>query len=173
MKGENNVKNKFNFLVTVVLLAMLLSSCGLVGSKSDVIKCTGTVTVTSNTGGEADILDGNQHTVNEIIRHNIKSNCPELTGVFTITANYYDDSTAGMPIWGTFNLKTAYDGGGVFEGTFHGTRNVDGYFSAESNSHIATGSLRGLELTFSSKFPITITSAELPFEGTIRNLPEE
>jgi len=159
------MNNKIYLWLTLCLLAVLLAACSLVGSKADVIKCTGTTHQTSMSGGDSKWVDGVRHSIGNVINYDQESNCPELTGVLTVYANQTGDDPS---FWGTFYFETAYDGGGVLEGTFHGTEGDQASgFSSESTSYSAIGSLGGLQ--FNGNYHGPYHSADITFEATIQN----
>ena len=162
------MNNKIYLWLTLCLLAVMLAACSLVGSKADVIKCTGTQHINSSTAGESKWVNGVQHTTGYTLNYDQESSCPELTGVWTVDVNY-TGSTESM--WGTFYFETAYDGGGVLEGTFHGSNDPDNFtangFSAEATSYSALGSLGGLDITMNAHAPLN--STDISFEATILN----
>ncbi len=161
------MKNKLFILITLSLVAVLLTACSLVNSKSGVIKCTGTGTIIQESPGEEKMLNGVNHTIGGQIVIKQESDCPEMVGVFTVTYNYVDSAS----IWGTFYYETAFDGGGTFEGTSYASNRSDGTFEGYSTSYEATGSLSGLQLEHTLKDAPNGISG--PFEATIRNLPGE
>jgi len=161
------MKNKLYLWLTLCLLAVLLAACSLVGSKADVIKCTGTQHGTTSTIGESKWVNGIEHSTGNVLNYDQESNCPELTGVWTVYVNF-TGSEASM--WGTFYFETAYDGGGILEGTFHGTndrQNMANGFSAEATGYSALGSLGGLDITLIAHGPVG--SPDQTFEATIQN----
>jgi hypothetical protein len=163
------MKHRIMLWLTLGLFGLLIAACGLVGSKADTIDCTGTQkNLTVEDEGERTFVEGNFHYEGLIIKFNQESNCPELTGVLTVTHNWYEDYDVGAPQWGTFYFETAYDGGGVFEGTFHGKQNDNDYFVVEMQSHNSTGSLRGLTLTLNIKVPVPATG-DIDFNANIQN----
>ncbi len=161
------MKNKIILWITLGGLILLLTACGLINSKSGVIKCTGTATAVHSTPGEQVMLNGVSHTIGEEYVYEQESDCPEMIGVLTVNVNYITASS----IWGTFYYETAYEGGGTFEGTANAVNNPDGTFEGISTSYEATSSLRGLQLDLIYKGPSD--SVSMPFEATIRNLPQE
>jgi hypothetical protein len=167
------MKHRIILWLTLGLFGLLIAACGLVGSKADTIDCTGIQKHSIvEDEGERTFVEGNFHYEGWISKYNLESNCPELTGVLTVTLNSYLDYGVGGPQWGTFYFETAYDGGGTFEGTFHGKQNDNGYFIVESESHNSTGSLRGLTLTLNIKDPAT-GSFNANFNATIQNPSSE
>lgn len=167
------MKHRIILWLTLGLFGLLMAACGLMGSKADTIDCTGTGEGTTlEDNGEKTFVEGILLWEGMIVKVDQESNCPELTGVWTLTYNMYGDYGVGVPQWGTFYFETAYNGGGTFEGTFHGKRNDNGYFVAECQSHISTGSLRGLTLTLNLKAPENSLDV-INFNATIQNPTEE
>ncbi len=161
------MKNKLYLCLTLCLLAVLLAACSLVGSKADVIKCTGTQHGTTSTIGESKWVNGIKHSTGNVFNYDQESNCPELTGVWTVYVNLTGSDAS---VWGTFYFETAYDGGGILEGTFHGTndrQNMANGFSAEATGYSALGSLGGLDITLIAHGPVG--SPDQTFEATIQN----
>jgi hypothetical protein len=172
-RGENQMKHKLFLYIGLSLLVVLLMACGSVGKKADAIKCTGTQTFTSfdkSVGWD----DGGSFNVGAIGTFNIESDCPELNGVLKVTENtspYASGSGYNYSNWGIFRFETAYGGGGVFEGTYNGIAK-NSVYNNETTSHSATGSLKGLQLTFHS-INYTVGASSMKFEATIQNPPEQ
>ncbi len=158
------MNKKMYLWVTLCLIAVLLAACSPVGSKADVIKCTGTLnSETELDSGDAKLVNGVEHVTGLVYSYDQESNCPELTGVLTVNVNYTDTVSS---LWGTFYFETAYNGGGVLEGTFHGTNDLlKSNFSTDSTSYKGTGSLSGLQ------FHMITTGFNL--EATLQNTASE
>jgi hypothetical protein len=167
------MKTRLILWIALGLLAGLLVACSLVGSKGDVIKCTGTQYYVSDTGGEVDWVDGNQHMVGGIIKFDQLSDCPELNGHWTVTGNAYFDYAYSGPAWGTFYFESSYGDGGVIEGIWHGVQNADSSIEVTSDSYNATGSLHGLRMSLTVKYAGDPSVNDGKFEATIQNAPNE
>jgi hypothetical protein len=165
------MNHKTYLWINLCLLAALLAACSLVRSKADVIKCTGTNHATSTTAGESKWMNGVNHETGIVFNYDQESNCPELTGVWTVYVNLTGSDAS---IWGTFYFETAYNGGGVLEGTFHGTNdhsNPANGFWVEATSYNGTGSLSGLQ--YNGSFQGPLDSPDLTFDATLQNPTSE
>jgi hypothetical protein len=165
------MKNKMMLWITLLLISIMLASCSLVGSKAGSVKCTGTSKNVGETPGKSEVVNGASRTEGLIIEFELVSDCPELTGVMKVTANYFYDAQLA---WGTFYIETAYQGGGRIEGTTNYTRSSDSTAVMSCTSFDSVSSLRGLKLDLTANVPAGAGYlSEVPFEATIQNAPQE
>jgi hypothetical protein len=167
------MKNKLFLCIAFSLLLVFLAACGLVANKSDVINCTGTATFSSLPIRQV-WNDGGSFSVGDLYTFSLESDCPELNGVMKITENTSPNATSvgfNYTDWGIFRIETAYAGGGVFEGTYHGIAK-NSVYNNEAISYSATGSLSGLQLTLRS-FDYKVGNTFTKFNATIQNPPQQ
>ena len=167
------MKNRLFLFILLSLLLVLLVACGLADNKSDVINCTGTATLSSLPINQV-WDDGGSFSVDTLITFSLESDCPELNGVMKILEDKSPNATSvgfNYTNWGIFRIETAYAGGGVFEGTYHGIAK-NSVYNNEAISYSAMGSLSGLQLTFRS-FDYKVGSMFTKFKATIQNPPQQ
>ena len=166
------MKKIFLYCVTICLLVVLLAACGLIGSKGNVIKCKGTQTFTSYDENISPFKEGSDFKIHALGVFTSESDCPELIGQWELTENISPETYSGgynYTNWGIFRIVTAYQGGGVFEGIYHGEMKSS-VLNAELTSYNATGSLKGLQLSLRS-IDYQAGATSVAFEATIQNAP--
>jgi hypothetical protein len=148
LKGDIEMKTNRLFIGLIIALVLCLMIAPLtVSAKTAVKHCYGTETMIRMIDpGAWTFPDRNIHVRGMTSEYIEQISCPENSGTNTVVMNANWDENYVGPIWGTSELVTPYEGGGVWKVAWSGKINPDGTFSYKGVGKGVSGSVSGLHI---------------------------
>ena len=140
-------RRKLAALLAMALVLSLLIAPATAGARAIRIPCDGVETWLADLDpGVWSFPGGNIHVRGMVSQYEETSTCPQIAGVNTVTKDFNFDANFNGPMHGTAQLETGYNGGGVWETTWHGAIEADGSVWYEAVGQGVSGSVRGLKM---------------------------
>ena len=140
-------RRKLAALLAIAIVLSFLVAPATAGARVIRIQCDGVETWAEQLApGDWTYPGGNVHVRGMVTLYEETASCPQMIGFNTVTANFNFDGNFVGPMHGTAMLETDYDGGGVWESTWHGALEADGTMWYEAVGRGISGSVAGLKM---------------------------
>lgn len=152
-------RQKRMILAILALIVALALVTGSVAAKATKTEFAGTTSF-------GEVIDpgvwtfpgGNVHIRGVVQTAYLVADDPRVTGTETVFGNANLDAFSAGRAWGTSHIEVAYEGGGVWEGTFTAEFYADGSHSVKFVAHGIEGSVEGLKMSGTVVFPADPTA---------------